>query len=90
MKSVVQEQLDARAFFAKVWSDGAPIVTASAKAVIEVIAIRMYFAGIKSQIEQTRETRECAHAWLHPGTSPRATVCVKCGEPASKKNGGHA
>jgi len=58
MKSVVQDQLDALAFFAKVWATGAPDISGSAKQVIEVIAVRMYLAGIKSGIEQMKDTHK--------------------------------
>jgi len=58
MKSAEQDVRDARAFFKTVWAGGAPIVSASAKRVIEVMAIRMYVAGITSGIEQMTETHK--------------------------------
>lgn len=30
----------------------------------------------------------CTHTWVHPGTSPHATHCEKCGVPATVENGG--
>lgn len=33
--------------------------------------------------------KTCAHTWAHPGTSPRATHCAKCGILATVENGGH-